>query len=301
MFNQTTPQDYLNDMHAIGIPRLFHPKMNPRDRATGIQNAKKELGRLKVELQHHRDTLRTKNKKSSPDEVTRILAPYNLLQNLLQQLTEEVGGLAETLASGKMLPHSFEFGRYIFGDEEQAEWFVGEQTQYDEWLEAEDLKQRLDGFKEDGQPVLDKLAAIQSEFEAIRVVYQADQKKLDKRQKGGYILRRLALLFFLVIGCSVAGVYAYVQLTNPIGLVGFGLAGFFFLVMPFGYFDWKKRNVKLIATVREEKTQLRRLQLEGKDLKKKYQPIAFQIKSLEQQYHKLRADLVGGKQSTSVA
>lgn len=301
MFNQTTPQDYLNDMHAIGIPRLFHPKMNPRDRASGIQNAKKELGRLQVELQHHRDTLRNQNKKASSDEVKRVLAPFNLLQNLLQQLKEEMGSLEEKLASGKMLPHGFEFGRYIFGDEEEAEWFIGDETQYEEWMQAEEVRQRLETFKEDGQPLLDRLHQVQTKFGSLKTVYQSDQKKLDKRHKKGYILRRMFLLLVLTIASGGIGAYVYLEMNNPMGMAGFGFAAFFFLLMPLGYIDWKKRNKKLVASVREQKTQLRRLQLEGKEIQKKYRPIEFQIKTLESQYNSLRKGLSGGKQATSVA
>jgi hypothetical protein len=300
MFNQTTPQDYLNDMHAINLPRIFHPKMKPRDRAVGIRKAKQELGRLKVELQHHRDTLRAKNKKAPSDEVKRNLAPYNLLQNLLVQLTGEVEDLEEKLAAGKMLPQGFEFGRYIFGVEEIGEWFLGGQDQYDEWLEAEEVKQRLNSFKKDGQPHRDKLAQIHDEFAQLKTAYQSAQKKLDKRHKRGYILRRMALLFVLMIVSGGVGAYVYVEMANPLGLGGFGLASFFFLLMPFGYMDWKKRNTKLIAFVREQKTQMRRLQLEGKETQKRYRPIEYQIKALESQYQSLRADLVGG-QAISVA
>lgn len=300
MFNQTTPQDYLNDMQAIGISRIFHPKMKPRDRATGIRKAKQELSRLTLELQHHRDALRAKNKKTPSEEVTRILAPYNLLQNLLVQLTAEVVGLEEKLGAGKMLPHSFEFGHYIFGVEELGEWFLGDQDQYDEWLEAEEIKQRMNVFKQDGQPLLDKLTQIQAEFKELKTAFQSAQKKLDKQHKRGYFLRRLFLLLLLVAISAGVGAYMYIQMTNPLGLIGLGLAGFFFLLMPFAYFDWKKRNTKLVASVREQKTQLRRLQIEGKEVKKRYHPIELQIKDLQSQYHDLRSGLVG-EQNTSVA
>ena len=300
MFNQTLPQDYLNDMHAINIPRIFHPKMKPRERSDGIRKAKQELGRLTLELQHHRDTLRSKNKKASSEEVTRILAPYNLLQNLLVQLTSEVVNLENILGAGKMIPHAFEFGRYIFGVEELGEWFLGNQDQYDEWLEAEEVKHRLNGFKEDGQPILDKLSKIQSEFSALKVTYQAAQKKLDRQHKRGYMLRQFLLLVLLTGLSAAGGAYVYIEMTNTLGLVGIGLAGFFFLLIPFAYFDWKKRNTKLVAIVREQKTQMRRLQMEGKELKNRYRPIELQVQSLEAEYHKLRAGLAGGK-AVSVA
>ena len=301
MFNQTTPQDYVNDMHAIGIPRLFQPKMNPRDRATGIRKAKKELERLKLELQHHRDALRSKNKKASSEELKRILAPFNLLQNLNQQLIGEIAELEETLAAGKMLPHGFEFGDYIFGDEETGEWFLGNQTQYDEWIEAEDVKQRMIGFKQDGQPLLDKLSTIQAEFSELKTTYQSAQKKLDRQHRKRYFGLRFLLLLVLVIISAGIGAYMYIEMSNNLGIIGFGLAGFFFLLIPFAYFDWKKRNTKLVASVRELKTQLRRLQLEGKEIQKKYRPIEFQIKMLESQYRSLRTGLKGGEQVTSVA
>ena len=70
--------------------------------------------------------------------------------------------------------------------------------------------------------------------------------------------------------------------------------------MPFAYFDWKKNNTKLVAFVREQKTQMRRLQMEGKEIKKRYRPIELQVEALEAQYHNLRAGLAGGK-AVSVA
>jgi len=301
MFNQTAPQDYLNDMHAIGIPKLFHPRLSPRDRANGIQTAKQELGRLKMELQHHRDTLRSKNKSVSNDELKRVLAPYNLLQNLLEQLINEVKSLEDKLGAGKMLPQGFEFGRFIFGDEEIGEWFIGDEEHYQDWKEADDVKQRLNGFKREGQPLIQKLSVIHADYETQKAIYESTQKKVDKRAKKGFILRRLVLLLILTIASGAGGAYVYMEMGNELGLVGFGLAGFFFLLMPLGYMDWRRRNRKLIAKAREAKTQMRRLQREGKEVKKRFRPIEFQIKALTAQYKSLRAGLSGGKQATSVA
>lgn len=302
MFNETQPQDYLNDMHAIGIPKLFHPRMNPRDRASGIRNAKQELNRLKLELQHHRDTIRSKSKSLPSDEVKRILAPFNLLQNLIQQLTEEVTGLEDKLSKGKMLPHTFEFGAYIFGDEELGEWFIGDEEHYADWQEADDVKQRLNGFKREGKPHLDKLTQIHGEYESRKTDYHKAQAKLDRLHKKSYIIVRIFLLLVLTIGSAAGGAYLYLELSNELlGLIGFGLAGFFFLVIPFGYRDWRKRNRKLISHIREQKTQMRRLQMEGKEVKKRYRPIEFQIKALTSQYQRLRSNLRGGNQVSSVA
>lgn len=301
MFNETAPQDYLNDLHAIGIPKLFHPRVNPRDRANGIQKTKKELGRLKMELQHHRDTLRAKNKSASAEEIKRILAPFNLLQNLIQQLTQEVSNLEARLGAGKMLPQGFEFGQYIFGDEDHGEWFIGDEEHYNDWREADDVKQRLNGFKREGQPLIQKLSEIHSEYESQKALYQDTQKKVDKRAKKGYILRRMLVLVLLIAGSAAGGAYVYLEMGNQLGLIGFGLAGLFFLLIPMGYMDWRGRNRKLIAIAREAKTQMRRLQAEGKEVQKRYRPIEFQIRALAAQYESLRAGLSGGKQATEVA
>ncbi len=301
MFNETAPQDYLNDLHAIGIPKLFHPRVKPRDRANGIQIAKKELGRLKVELQHHRDTLRSKNKSESSEEIKRLLAPYNLLQNLIQQLIDEVKGLEEKLGAGKMLPQGFEFGQYIFGDEDLGEWFIGDEDHYEDWREADDVKQRLNGFKSEGQPLINQMSEIHSEYETQKSLYQSTQKKVDKHTKAGYILRRMALLFILIVASGAGGAYVYLEMNNTLGFIGLGLAGIFFLLMPLGYMDWRRRNRNLIATTREAKTQMRRLQAEGKAVQKRYRPIEFQIRALSAQYDTLRAGLSGGKQATEVA
>jgi len=301
MFNQTAPQDYLNDLHAIGIPKLFHPRMKPRDRANRIQSTKTELNRLRMELQHHRDTLRSRHKSESSEDIKRVLAPYNLLQNLVEQLTQEVKSLEDKLSAGKMLPQGFEFGQFIFGDEDLGEWFIGDEDHYNDWREADDVKQRLNGFKREGQPLVDKLTVIHADYEEQKSIYESTQKKVDKRTKTGFILRRLFVLLVLTVASATGGAYVYLELGNQLGLAGFGLAGIFFLLMPLGYMDWRRRNRKFIAQAREAKTQMRRLQMEGKEVKKRFRPIEFQIKALASKYKTLRAGLSGGKEATEVA
>jgi hypothetical protein len=142
------------------------------------------------------------------------------------------------------------------------------------------------------------LSAIQNEFTQLKAIYQSEQKQLDKQHKRGYMIRRVLLLLILTGVSAVAGGYVYIEMGNTLGLAGFGLAGFFFLLIPFAYFDWKKRNVKLVASVREQKTQMRRLQIEGKEVQKRYQPLKLQIKALEAEYRSLRSGLAGGKIAT---
>ena len=50
MIEQPTPQDYLDDMHVIGIPRLFQSHVDARERAAGIRRVRQELGRMHTEL-----------------------------------------------------------------------------------------------------------------------------------------------------------------------------------------------------------------------------------------------------------
>ena len=104
MIEKPTPQDYLDDLHAIGVTRLFQPHLIARDRAAGIRRVRQELGRLRTELTLQRDSMGEDGNELSAEESKRRAAPLSLLLLLHEQLVDEVNDLERSLSSGKPLP-----------------------------------------------------------------------------------------------------------------------------------------------------------------------------------------------------
>ena len=287
MIEQPTLQDYLDDMHAFGIPDLFQLNLSPRERAAGIRKARQELGRLRTELIHHRGTLNENNQALSADELKRVSAPFNLLLLLHEQLADEVNALEQSLSSGKALPPGLEFGRRIFGDEQAGEWFVGSQEQFNDWHNIQQFKQRLDALKEKGRPLRQRLGEIRTELVARGKERQKIQRRLNKRHKRSFVLRRIGLLIALMAASGSVGFY-YFNTFRDFSVIALGLAAACALLMPIVMVNWKTPRTRLNARRRRLETEMRRLQDEGNQLKQRYQPLELQIKAREVHYKRMR-------------
>jgi len=287
MIDQPTLQDYLDDMHALGIPGLFQLDLGTRERAAGIRRVKQELGRLRTELVHHRGTLNENNEALSVDELKKLSAPFNLLLLLHEQLVDEVNALEQSLSSGKALPPGLEFGRYIFGDESTGEWFVGSQEQFDDWQNIEKFRQRMDALREKGRPLREKLGEIRKELETLEEDRQKMQKRLDNRQKRSFVGQRLGLLMILILAGGGVGIY-YFNLDRNVSWIAFGLAAACLLLIPITIRSWKNPRTRLDSKRRRLETKMRGLLDEGNQLKQRYQPLELQIKALEVHYQRMR-------------
>ena len=238
MIEQQTPQEYLDDMHAIGIPNLFQYQIDARERAAGIRRARQELGRLRSELTVHRDSLSSRNDSPARDDVKRLAAPLNLLLLLHEQLVEEVSDLEHSLSNGKPLPYRFEFGRYIFGDEAAGEWYIGSQQQYDDWGKIQQFKARLDALRLQGQPMREQLGSLRGNLEALQEKHQTTTKKIDRRNTRAFVLRRIGMLVVLMAASGTVGVH-YFNSYRDFSLVAFGLAATCGLLIPIVIANWK--------------------------------------------------------------
>ena len=286
MIDQPAPQDYLDDLHAIGVTRLFQPHLSPRDRAAGIRRVRQELGRLRSELTFQRDALSDNGADLSADEAKRRAAPLNLLLLLHEQLVDEVGDLERSLSAGKPLPYSFDFGRFMFGDEATGEWFVGSQEQYDDWLRIQQFKRRLEALREKGQPARERLIGFRSELEALTVKREKRQQRIDNRKKRVFVLRRIGLLVVLIAISASIGVY-YWNAMREFSLASLGLAGLCLLLIPIVIANWKDPRTRTARKQRKLEAQIRQLTREGQQARQTYQPLELQVKALEVHYSRM--------------
>ncbi len=286
MIEKPAPQDYLDDLHAIGVTRLFQPHLSARDRAAGIRRARQELGRLRAELTLHRDSLSENGAALSLDESKRRAAPLNLLLLLHEQLVEEVGDLERSLSAGKPLPYTFDFGRRIFGDEATGEWFVGGQEQYDDWLRIQQFKRRLEALREKGQPARERLIGVRSELEALNAKRDKAQQSIDKRKKRVFVLRRIGMLVVLIAASAAVGVY-YWNAERDFSLLSLGLTAVCALLIPIVIVNWKDPRTRTARKQRKLEAQMLELTQEGQQYRQTYQPLELQIKALEVHYSRM--------------
>ncbi|MDE2945940.1 MAG: hypothetical protein OXT05_02485 [Chloroflexota bacterium] len=285
MIERPAPQDYLDDLHAIGVTRLFQPHLSTRDRAAGIRRVRQELGRIRTELTFQRDGM-DDGLASSAEEAKRRAAPLNLLLLLHEQLVEEVGDLERSLSNGKPLPYSFDFGRFIFGDEATGEWFVGGQEQYDDWLKIQQFKKRLDALRMKGQPAREQLNGVREELEALSAKRDKAQASIDGRKKRSFVLRRIGMLVILIAASGTVGAH-YWNSYRDFSLVALGLAAACALLIPIVIVNWKNPRTRTARRQRKLEQQILELKQEGLQYRQSYQPLELQIKALEVHYSRM--------------
>ena len=273
-------------MHAIGITRLFQPHVSTRDRAAGIRRVRQELGRLRSELTLCRDSLGDSNDGLSVEEVKRRAAPLNLLLLLHEQLVDEVNDLERCLSNGKPLPYSFEFGRFIFGDETTGEWFVGDQEQYDDWLRIQQFKRRFDALRAKGQPAREQLGSVRLQLESLTATHEKRQRKIDNRKKRIFVLRRISLLIILIAASGIVGAY-YFDSYRDFSLIAFALTAACALLIPIVIANWKDPRTRTAAKQRKLERQIQELKQEGSQYRQHYQPLELQVKALEVHYNRM--------------
>ena len=286
MIEQPSPQEYLDDMHAIGIPRLFQPQLTTRDRAAGIRRVRQELGRLRTELTLQRDKPSDETDADSAAAQKRAAAPLNLLLLLHEQLVDEVNDLERSLSNGKPLPYSFDFGRFIFGDARTGEWFIGGQAQYDEWQNIQQFKRRLDALREQSQPAREQLTDFVGELEALNLTYEKRQEKIDNRMKRSFVLRRIGMLVVLIAASGTVGLHYFNSFRN-LSLVAFGLAVACAVLIPIVIANWKDPRTRTARKQRKLEQQIRELKQQGAVYRQSYQPTELQIKALEVHYSRM--------------
>ncbi len=286
MINMPTPQDYLDDLHAIGITRLFLPHLDSRDRAAGIRRARQELGRLRGDLSLQRDKAVERNGARSPEAVRRATAPYSLLLLLHEQLVEEVGDLERSLSTGKPMPYSFDFGRYIFGDESSGDWFIGGQSEIDEWQRIQQFKSRLDALREKSQPAREQLNGVRSELEALTAEHEKRQEKIERRQQPRTIRLQIALLVLAGAASGIIG-WQYWNADRDFSTVAWALCCVCALLIPVAIVNWKNPRTRKLAQQRKLERQIQQVRAHGNLQRQSYQPLDLQIKALEVHYNRM--------------
>ncbi len=313
VFRQTPPQQFLDELHDADVPRLFDPQLSKRDRADAIQAAKRKIARTKVKLEEERDLIRNRytgrsgkrNKDMIDDSESRLkiaLAPYMLLFNLTRQLEEQIQALENALGAGKLLPEGFHFGDRIFGNAERGEWFLGDRNDEDLWAHAENVRQQLEEFMKQREPLVTKQKQIKERTAKTQQLLKTDSAKLKRRSQTSYIVLRLFILFIISVGLMGYGYYRAqpfwpgILNGNPSALANGALwlfimgAGFALLLsIPYIYSRWRRNLHYLEDRIAVWRRDLEELRHDAQIIQRDYVPVNDKCRQLHAEYQELRA------------
>ena len=170
----------------------------------------------------------------------------------------------------------------------------------DNWEAARLVKNRLDTFIEEGQPLRERVESIRAELEDLRKQRDKLLRKLERRQQRGAFSRRMILHLMLVLASGALGFYLHYNGEHDYASVMYGVGAFFILLVPLAFIDWKNRDGKLESSLRKIETRMLQLQTEGKQVMKRYHPIELQIKTLIAQYKRTRAGITESSESPAM-
>lgn len=312
IFRQTPPQQFLDELHDADVPGLFDPNLTKRERADAIQAAKRKIARAKARLEEERDLIRnryavrgSKRDKEIDDSEKRLkiaLAPYMLLFNLTRELEEQIQALENALGAGKLLPEGFHFGDRIFGNAERGEWFLGNRDDEELWAHAERVRQQLEEFMKQREPLVTKQKQIKERTAKTQQLLKEDTRKLKRRSQTSYIGFRLFILLIIAVGLMGFGYYRAqpflpgILSGSPTLLANSALwlfimgAGFALLLsIPYIYARWRRNLHYLEDRIAVWRRDLEELQHDAQIIQRDYIPVNDKCRQLHAEYQELRA------------
>jgi hypothetical protein len=291
------PQEYLDELHEIDVPRLFDPSLSREQRMNLIQLTRKDLRHWLQGVEALVDKIGERYGAESVAEQRLAQAPYELLVTLGHQLDDAIDNLEETLKKGRALPEGFMFGQTIFGNAASGEWHLGSRADAERFQEMLAIKRRLDKLMEEYKPLVQKMKVIQARRKEAASDVRDWMQEYRQKQPTGYIAGRLAGLLLLSVVFLGAGAFlslsdAAVIAADTDAILGAALvvAGVAFSVAMVVLY--RRRNRRLNELREDIQTGKRRVAQYKRDLqeqKRHYFPINQLVTELREEYRDLRS------------
>lgn len=188
----TPPQVFLDQLHEIGIPRLFDPGLNETQRTNLITLSRKRLAEWQARIVDQTKNIELRYK-HLPDQARLHVAPYKKLISLASDLGKAISDLERTIKSRRAIPRGIEFGTKIFGTFETGEWRLGEFKDAKRWDQMEAIRKRLEQVKSDFEPMKRDMELASQRAREVR----HDVKKMQRRHS--LLRKRFPFVLFTVI------------------------------------------------------------------------------------------------------
>ncbi len=297
------PQAILDHLHRANVPGLFEVGISEREQRTRLEHAKKTLDEADKFIQRSISSLKTqytpdKKKRGSSDEqalkekLRKSLAPYLLLETLLKEIRGQVQKLEDAIAAGKLIPPGFEFDEYIFGDSETGEWFLGDHEAYDLWQYALDVKQRLNGFMEQREPLHQQMKTLKQAIDATKREAQEAKRSLRKQQETKGRFRMVFALLTLGglggIGFAIFQAITVQPLNLPIIAGAGGVGGLLLFIAFISGRVRRGRQQRWQEMLPIAQERYKSLQIEMKQVRAQYDPLNIKCKELLDEWRAIR-------------
>lgn len=167
-YEDVPPQNWLDELHSLNIPRAWDVQINNTQRQNLIRRGKEQLKSWQISLREQIKKIRNRYDASNRDTMEQMLQPYQLLDNLGTDLHSQLGELEQEVKAGKAIPEGFEFGSRIFGDLQTKRWQLGERDDEGRWQDFLKVERRY--------------RSIESEYEEQSQVYKNTKQLAQETQ-----------------------------------------------------------------------------------------------------------------------
>lgn len=207
-YEDVPPQLWLDELHEFDIPHVWDIQLNKTQRENLSKKAVDQLKNWRSSLRDQMKKIEGRYDSSTQERKEQIIAPYNLLDKLGQDLNANLRDLQSRISAGRAVPQGFVIGERIFGDFKSKRWHLGSReeeslwedflaTESHYWSMGKEYKRQSQGLKNVTQQVQEQ---------------QADLEKLvtEYRKRSGslQIGLRLFIVLLIVVFCLVLGAVA---------------------------------------------------------------------------------------------
>jgi hypothetical protein len=291
------PQEYLDELHDIDVPRLYDPALSREQRLNLIQLTRKRLRQWRNGVEALVEKIGERYGAENADEQRLAQAPYQLLATLGKQLDEAIDELETIVKKGRVVPEGFVFGDRIFGNPESGEWHLGTRADAERFDEMLSVHRRLSQLMEEYKPLVQKMKVIQQRIKEMKNDLRNWMQEYQQKQSTGYIATRLAGLLILALLLLAAGAFFFtseqiVVATETDRVLGVLLivAGVVFTIAAIVIYRRRSRRLnELREDIQAGKQRLRQYKKDFQEQKRHYFPINQLVTDLRADYRDLRA------------
>jgi hypothetical protein len=205
----TPPQVFLDQLHEIGVPRLFDPGLNETQRTNLITLSRNRLSEWQTRIVDQTKNIELRYK-HLPDQARLHVAPYKRLISLNAELNKAISDLERTIKQRRALPRSIEFGTRIYGTFETGEWHLGDFRDAKRWDQMEAIRKRLTQVRSDFEPMKRDMELAGRRAKEAR----HDLKKMQRRHS---ILRKkfpFVLFTVIVVSAMIWSLWLGISIVN---------------------------------------------------------------------------------------
>lgn len=296
-YEDVPPQDWLDELHAFDIPRVWDIQLNKTQRTNLISRAKNQLGTWRKALQDQLKTIQRRYDKSNRDAMSKMLAPYKKLESLGNDLNSRLRDLEKRIQAGKAVPQGFAFGTRIFGDMESRRWHFGDREDEIRWDDFMDAERRYKSMGREYRNQSNSLKNIKLQLNEQKSELQKLSKQYKQRSGCAQIGVRLFIVLLTVIFCLIVGAAAFFEDSPLVSSISNEVFGSIMLILgvvgAIVAIILARRRTRSVSTLQQEITEtrssLKQLQQEGKRQKKLLFPTQQTFKEVTRNYQQLKA------------